>query len=59
MEFADWKALLTDVGFEVDPATRTSRNDWIVDHRIAPVASIDRDWPVTHIFLVARRPRNT
>ena len=65
LEFADWKALLTDVGFEVDPASRTSRNDWIVHNRLAPVASLTHadgralDWPVTHVLLVARRPLNT
>ena len=65
LEFADWKQLLTDVGFEIDPASHTTRNDWIIDHRIAPVASITTpagapiDWPVTHVLFVARRPRNT
>ncbi|MFC0527603.1 class I SAM-dependent methyltransferase [Phytohabitans kaempferiae] len=65
IEFADWKALLTDVGFEIDFASGTFRNEWIVDNRIAPVASLARpdgqplDWPVTHVLLVARRPRNT
>jgi SAM-dependent methyltransferase len=61
LEFADWKALLTDVGFEVDAASRGWRNDWIIEHRIAPVASLDDgrlDWPVTHVLLVARRPLN-
>jgi SAM-dependent methyltransferase len=65
LEFADWKSLLTDVGFELDPASRTTRNDWIVENRLAPVASLSTpageplDWPVTHVFLVARRPLNT
>ena len=65
LEFADWKSLLTDVGFEVDAASATTRNDWIIENRIAPTASIkaadgsDLDWPVTHILLVARRPLNT
>jgi SAM-dependent methyltransferase len=65
LEFADWKSLLTDVGFEVDPASGTSRNDWIVDNRIAPTATLTTldgaplDWPVTHVLLVARRPFNT
>ncbi|GID96202.1 class I SAM-dependent methyltransferase [Amorphoplanes digitatis] len=65
LEFADWKQLLTDVGFEIDPASHTSRNDWIVENRIAPVATLTGtdgtpiDWPVTHVFLVARRPLNT
>jgi SAM-dependent methyltransferase len=65
LEFADWKALLTDIGFEVDTASATTRNDWIVEHRITPVAGIARpdggalDWPVTHVLFVARRPLNT
>jgi SAM-dependent methyltransferase len=65
LEFADWKALLTDIGFEIDPVSRTVRNDWIVANRIAPVASLSTtggeplDWPVTHILFVARRPLNT
>jgi SAM-dependent methyltransferase len=65
LEFADWKQLLTDVGFEIDPASRTTRNDWIVANRLAPVASLTDpggrplDWPVTHVFFVARRPLNT
>ena len=65
LEFADWKALLADVGFEVDPASRAYRNDWIVENRLAPVAALSTldgrplDWPVTHILLVARRPFNT
>jgi SAM-dependent methyltransferase len=65
LEFADWKSLLTDVGFEVDPASTTTRNDWIIENRIAPTASIQAadgsslHWPVTHVLLVARRPLNT
>lgn len=65
LEYADWKALLADAGFEVDPASGTSRNDWIVANRIAPVATLTDvdgeplDWPVTHVLLVARRPLNT
>jgi len=65
LEFADWKALLTDVGFTLDPASHTSRNDWIIEHRIAPVASLTQPdgrplaWPDTHVLLVARRPLNS
>jgi hypothetical protein len=65
LEFADWKALLADVGFEVDPVSRAWRNDWLVEHRLAPVAALTSvdgrplDWPVTHVLLVARRPLNT
>jgi hypothetical protein len=49
----------------MDGACRAWRNDWIVEHRLAPVASlssVDGDpvpWPVTHSLLVARRPLNT
>ncbi|WP_426505772.1 class I SAM-dependent methyltransferase [Dactylosporangium sp. McL0621] len=65
LEFADWKALLTDVGFEVDPASHSWRNDWIVEHRIRPYAQLSTldgrplGWPDTHVLLVARRPLNT
>ena len=42
LEFADWKALLTDVGFEVDPASRACRNDWIVEQPARPGGRADR-----------------
>jgi SAM-dependent methyltransferase len=64
LEYADWKALLAEVGFEVDPASRAWRNDWIVEHRLG-VASLSTPdgtplpWPATHVLLVARRPLNT
>jgi SAM-dependent methyltransferase len=62
MNLDAWRELLTDVGFEVDPASHAWRNDWIVEHRIDPVAALtDLDcrplpWPDTHVLLVARRP---
>ncbi|OLB79367.1 MAG: methyltransferase [Actinobacteria bacterium 13_2_20CM_2_71_6] len=65
LEYADWKALLADVGFEVDPVSRAWRNDWIVEHRLAPVAELSTvdgravPWPETHVLLFARRPLNT
>jgi SAM-dependent methyltransferase len=65
LEFADWKAILVDAGFQLDPASGPSRNDWIINNRIAPVAGLTAadgrplDWPVTHVLLVARRPLNT
>ncbi len=65
LEYADWTDLLTSVGFEVDAASRATRNDWVVDHRLAPVAALTTldgrpiTWPVTHVLLVARRPLNT
>ncbi len=65
LEFADWKALLADVGFEVDPASRAWRNDWIVEQPArsrspgCPRGRPRVDWPDTHVLLVARRPLNT
>ena len=62
MNLDAWRALLTDVGFELDPATHAWRNDWIVEHRIDPVASLadlegtSLAWPDTHVLVVARRP---
>ncbi|RKN45510.1 class I SAM-dependent methyltransferase [Micromonospora endolithica] len=62
LDFADWTDLLTDAGFEIDPASTPVRNDWLVENRIAPVASLTDldgrplDWPTTHIRAVARRP---
>jgi SAM-dependent methyltransferase len=60
-----WRALVSEVGFEVDPASHSWRNDWIVEHRLAPFASLETEdgtpleWPVTHLLLVARRPVNS
>jgi len=65
LAFADWAALLEDVGFELAPASHAWRNDWIVANRLAPVAGLSTvdgqavDWPVTHALLVARRPVNS
>ncbi|WP_245908790.1 class I SAM-dependent methyltransferase [Pseudosporangium ferrugineum] len=64
LSFADWTALLTEIGFDIDPASAPIRNDWVIDNRIAPVASLsDLDgkplpWPATHLLAVARRQRN-
>ncbi|GAA1620246.1 hypothetical protein GCM10009679_26270 [Saccharothrix algeriensis] len=65
MAYADWRELLTGIGWELDVASRAFRNDWIAEHRLAPVASLTGldgqplDWPVTHLLAVARRPLNT
>ncbi len=61
LSFADWGTIVTDTGLVLDPVSRAWRNDWIIEHRIAPVASISDlgharvDWPVTHVLLVARK----
>lgn len=64
MDFAAWQRLLAEIGFELDAASRDWRNDWLVENRLAPVASLSTldgriiDWPATHVLLVARRPLN-
>ena len=64
LSFADWTALLTEAGFEIGPASAPVRNEWVIDNRIAPVASLTDldgrplDWPTTHVLTVAHRPRN-
>jgi hypothetical protein len=65
LSFAEWSELLAEAGFELDAASAPIRNDWIIDNRIAPVASLTEldgrplDWPSTHLLVVARRPRNS
>ncbi|MEU4532504.1 class I SAM-dependent methyltransferase [Micromonospora ureilytica] len=62
--FAEWTSLLTEAGFEIGPASAPIHNDWMINNRIAPVASLTDldgrplDWPATHILTVARRPWN-
>ncbi|WP_433164875.1 class I SAM-dependent methyltransferase [Kribbella sp. CA-247076] len=61
LNFAGWSAIAEQAGFTIDPASKAWRNDWVIDNRIAPVASIsapdgeELDWPDTHQLLVARR----
>ena len=65
LEYEDWCRLLADVGFEIDPVSHAWRNEWIVEHRLAPCARLESvagdpiPWPETHVFLVARRPLNS
>ncbi|MFF0467345.1 class I SAM-dependent methyltransferase [Micromonospora zamorensis] len=64
LSFAEWTTLLTEAGFEIGPACTAVRNEWVIDNRIAPVASLadldgqPLDWPTTHILTVAHRPWN-
>jgi len=61
---AAWHALAEEAGFEIDPASGGWRNDWLVEHRFAPVARLETPagepvgWPTTHVLLVGRRPLN-
>lgn len=64
MTWADWVDLLTDVGFEVAVGSAPWTNDWLVENRLSVGAAL-RDpatgdpvpWPVTHLLMVARKPR--
>jgi SAM-dependent methyltransferase len=61
LNFEGWSTIARQAGFTIDPASKPWRNDWMIDNRIAPVASITTpdgdplDWPDTHQLLVARR----
>ncbi|MEV6411740.1 class I SAM-dependent methyltransferase [Kribbella sp. NPDC051718] len=61
LNFAGWSAVAKQAGFTIDPASKAWRNDWVIDNRIAPVASLSTvtgeavDWPDTHQLLIARR----
>ena len=61
LNFSGWSAIAERAGFTIDPASNAWRNDWVIENRIAPVATIttpDGDpitWPVTHQLLIARR----
>ncbi|GCD20897.1 hypothetical protein CTKZ_24590 [Cellulomonas algicola] len=64
MTWADWVDLLTSVGFEVAVGSAPWTNDWLVENRLSVGATL-RDpatggpvpWPVTHLLMVARKPR--
>lgn len=62
LSYGDWEALLTDAGFSLAAASSEVRNDWLVEHRFEPTATLrdpqngDRlDWPATHVLTVAVR----
>lgn len=63
LTFDDWTTLLTDAGFEIDPASHPWRNEWLVENRLSVDVTLTDaesgrpvDWPDTHVLLVARRP---
>ncbi|WP_344152766.1 class I SAM-dependent methyltransferase [Kribbella yunnanensis] len=61
LNFAGWSAVAERAGFHLDPSSKAWRNNWVIDNRIAPVASLTSstgdpiDWPDTHQLLIARR----
>jgi hypothetical protein len=61
LNFAGWSQVAQQAGFTIDPASKAWRNDWVIENRIAPVASLTTlegdpvDWPDTHQLLIARR----
>lgn len=62
LSYTDWAAIVEGAGLRVAPGSHAWRNDWIIEHRIAPVAALadadgrPLDWPVTHLLLLAERP---
>lgn len=62
LSWADWRTLVASVGLEIDERSGPWRNDWLVENRFAPAASLTDladeplPWPDTHMLLVARRP---
>ncbi|WP_454041625.1 class I SAM-dependent methyltransferase [Cellulosimicrobium sp. Marseille-Q8652] len=58
-----WATLLEEAGFTLEPGSGAWRNEWLVEHAFAPVATLHDattgehvDWPDTHVLTVARRP---
>ena len=62
LSWSDWQELVASVGLEIDERSGPWRNDWLVENRFAPAASLTDlegaplPWPDTHVLLVARRP---
>ncbi|MFC7431544.1 MULTISPECIES: class I SAM-dependent methyltransferase [unclassified Agrococcus] len=62
LSWTDWVALVEAAGLEVDERSGPWRNEWMVEHRFAPDATLlarsgdSIPWPDTHVLLVARRP---
>ncbi|MGY4644510.1 class I SAM-dependent methyltransferase [Cellulomonas sp. URHB0016] len=62
MTWDDWRALLTDVGFEIGVGSGPWTNRWLVENRLsvgASLRSVDGApvaWPSTHLLMVARKP---
>lgn len=62
LSWSDWVALVERAGLEVDERSGPWRNEWMVEHRFAPDATLlsasgdPIPWPDTHVLLVARRP---
>ena len=62
LTFDDWTKIIVEAGLTVAPGSHAWRNDWVINNRLAPVASIadldggDLDWPVTHVLAIAEKP---
>ena len=62
LSWSDWQELVASVGLEIDERSGPWRNDWLVENRFAPAASLTDlegaplPWPDTHVLLAARRP---
>lgn len=59
LSWRQWQELLDEAGLELRPGSVAWRNDWIIDNRITPVATLrtlsgaEKEWPVTHLLAVA------
>lgn len=59
LAYADWVSVIETAGFSLGAGSRAWRNDWVIENRIAPVASLGTldgsplARPVTHLLTVA------
>jgi hypothetical protein len=65
-EFADWKKVLKDTGFNLTDTSKTVQNQWLVENRFKPAAKVfvkDKsdnlmplEPPETNVLLFAIKP---
>lgn len=61
LSWPDWLRIVRSAGFRVDERSGPWRNDWMVEHvfkracRLTDKDGVEREWPVTHLLLVAVR----
>jgi len=64
LNWRSWKATVEGAGFEIDPRSGPFRNDWLVENRFQPVATLtdlegrETAWPDTHLLLAAVKNRS-
>lgn len=61
LTYADWVSVIESAGFTLGAGSKAWRNDWVIENRIGPVATLTASdgsplpWPVTHLLTVAHR----